>query len=221
MSRLTKSIRRVRDWFVRLLHLDDSPHRIALGAAVGMFIAMTPTVGFQMLIVLFLLWFIPGNRAAGVPIVWVTNPATILPIYGFNYWLGATLLDQPPDATVAEDWGKVAGSVPGLGGLLTAPVAWLGRMWDWLGDLWRAMEDIMGPLWLGSVISGVVAGLVAYALMYYLVDFYRKRLRARLHLLARLQALRARKHADRVARKARTSDAASPGTGDGPRDGAR
>ena len=36
----------------RLLSLDDTPHAIALGTAIGMFIGLTPTVGIQMIIVL-------------------------------------------------------------------------------------------------------------------------------------------------------------------------
>ena len=36
----------------RVLTLDDTPHSIALGTAIGMFVGLTPTVGIQMVVVL-------------------------------------------------------------------------------------------------------------------------------------------------------------------------
>lgn len=201
MVRLAKPLRWVRDWFVGLLHLGDSPGRIAMGAAVGMFVAMTPTIGFQMLIVLFLLLIIPGNRAAGLPVVWITNPATVVPIYGFNYWLGAKLLGATHGTETSQAWREVVRGVPGMEGLFSSPIRWCAETWTWLGQVWHATNDIVGPLWLGSVLTGLAAAGVTYFLMYYLVDFYRKRLKERLHLLASLKARRARKHAERLARK--------------------
>jgi len=205
MSRFTALLRRLRDWFVHLLHLDDSAHRIALGAAVGMLVAMTPTVGFQMLLVLVLLWFIPGNRAAGLPLVWVSNPATLAPIYYFNYRVGVAILGLPAGVNVKSEWAAVVGTMPDVGRLLTSPVRWLGSMWMWLGHVWHAMEKVLPQLWLGSAIVGLVAALVTYLLMYHMVNLYRQRLRERLHLLASLRALRARRHAEREARRGGTS----------------
>lgn len=203
-----KKSQRLRDWFVHLLHLDDSAHRIALGAAVGMFVAMTPTVGFQMLLTLLVLLFIPGNRAAGLPIVWITNPATVVPIYYFNYRIGVFLLGEPEGVNMQADWRKVVDTVPSLGQLFTAPSGWVAEMWQWLGDLWYAMSDIMGQLWLGSILVGLAAGLVAYGLMHWLVRFYRGRIAERLHRLAELRAIRQHRHAERRRRKAEAGAAA-------------
>jgi uncharacterized protein (DUF2062 family) len=44
------------------------------------FVAFTPTVGIQV-IVLFLTWLLCANKAISLPIVWLSNPATIVPIY--------------------------------------------------------------------------------------------------------------------------------------------
>jgi len=210
MSRFTALLRRLRDWFVHLLHLDDSAHRIALGAAVGVFVAMTPTVGFQMLLVLLLLWFIPGNRAAGLPLVWISNPATLAPIYYFNYRVGVVILGRPAGVNVKAEWAAVVEAMPGIARLAASPVRWLGGMWMWLGHVWHAMEKVLPQLWLGSAIVAVAAGLVTYLLMYHLVNLYRRRLKERLHLLASLRALRARRHAERQARRGETS---RPGAG--------
>ena len=46
---------RLKTFFIyRVLHVDDTPHRIALGVAAGIFIAWTPTIGFQMLLTILL-----------------------------------------------------------------------------------------------------------------------------------------------------------------------
>ena len=76
----------------KLLQLDDSPESIALGAAVGMFIAWTPTVGIQMIMVLIMAAVIPMNRIAAFIMIYISNPVTMVPMYYINYVLGLTLL---------------------------------------------------------------------------------------------------------------------------------
>jgi len=201
MMSLGSYVRRLRAWFVHLLHLDDSTHRIALGAAVGMFVALTPTIGFQMLIVLLLLTFIPGNRVAGLPMVWVTNPATAVPVYVFNYRVGAWLLGHRVAGEVYQEWADLVHRVPSFWQVFHSPVIWMGDLWSWLGRFWKAMEGIMAPLWLGSVVVGLAGALATYAVMYCLIRFYRDRLRGRLERLAHLRGLRARRHAARRKRK--------------------
>ena len=53
-----------------LLALDDSPHAIAAGAAVGIWLGLTPTVGIQMVLVALLALICRGwlyfNRTAAL-----------------------------------------------------------------------------------------------------------------------------------------------------------
>ena len=65
----------------RILHVDDTPHRIALGVAIGMFVAWTPTIGFQMGLTVLLCALFRANKLVGVPLVWISNPLTIIPVY--------------------------------------------------------------------------------------------------------------------------------------------
>ena len=80
----------------RILMLDDTPHSIAMGVTVGMFIGITPTVGIQMVLVMLLAaltWrFFQFNRMAALLTVYVSNPITTLPIYYFNYKVGTPLV---------------------------------------------------------------------------------------------------------------------------------
>ena len=69
--RFRRSIVKARRFIVKnILHADDPPERLAMGAAIGMFVTFTPTVGFQMMLTLFLSWLFRANKVIGLPIVW-------------------------------------------------------------------------------------------------------------------------------------------------------
>ena len=151
-----------RRWFVHLLHLDESAHRIALGAAIGIFIAFTPTVGLQMLLVFLVTSVIPANRVAGVPMVWLTNPATIPFVYWFNLWVGIRIVGGS-DAMLQKF--RLA-----ITSLVDRDLTWWGLIKEW----WDLAMTVALPLWIGSAVVGVAAGVVAYGIMYYLIRGYRR-----------------------------------------------
>lgn len=78
----------------RLLQINDTPESIALGTAMGTFIAMTPTVGIQMVLMIIVGTIIRANRVAGCVMVYISNPFTLVPIYWFDYWIGSVTLGQ-------------------------------------------------------------------------------------------------------------------------------
>jgi uncharacterized protein (DUF2062 family) len=100
-----KKIRQVplREWWPRtkhffvhgIFHLDDTPHRIALGVAIGMFVAWTPTIPFQMMLTVALCFVCRANKVVGLPFVWLTNPLTLIPVYTPNLFVGQWLLGKP------------------------------------------------------------------------------------------------------------------------------
>ena len=158
---LRRGWNKVKGWFVSLLHLDDSSHRIALGVAVGAFIAVTPTWGVQMLLVVALAWLVRANKVAGIPMVWVTNPLTNGPIYSFCYVIGQALVGGPGLGEVRE----------ALAGFSDSSLGWgeLGRLW--LAMMWHAAL----PLWVGTVVVGLAGGAVCYVIFYYGIRSYRRR----------------------------------------------
>ena len=87
---------KLKTFIVWLMMLNDTPHSIAMGVAVGFFIALTPTVGVQMVLIVLLSLFIRCNRTSGLPMAWVTNPFTMAPIFYFNYWVGTLILRIEP-----------------------------------------------------------------------------------------------------------------------------
>ncbi len=188
---------KTKAWFIHLLHLDDSAHTIALGAAIGVFIAMTPTIGFQMLLIYFIASIFRANRVAGVPMAWITNPATILPIYSFNLLVGIKVVGG--SAAMREEFEQA------LQGIMNKDLPW----WDLVKQWWDVAMHVTLPLWVGSIVVGLVSGAVAYAVMYYLITVYRRHHRRRLELEAAAQ----RAADDAVA--ARREDIGATGDADG------
>jgi len=175
---------KLRDWFVHLLHLDASAHRIALGAAIGVFVAFTPTIGVQMLLIFFLTSLFRANAAAGVPMAWLTNPATMVPVYWFNLWVGIkivggtqSMLDRFESAVAA---------------IVSRDLTW----WQLVKEWWDLVMSVAWPLWVGSVVVSLVLAALTYGLMYYLITVYRRAHQH--HLAARAAAEAAGRGADRA-----------------------
>jgi uncharacterized protein len=124
--------------------LDDTPHRIALGMAIGIFIAWTPTVGVQMMLAIPLAYLLRANRLASVIGVHLSNPITLLPVYWLDYYLGAMLLGNPltfeefREILMSDDWARC-----------------------WRGLLSVGIE-LAGAIWLGGLILGACFGGLGY-----------------------------------------------------------
>ncbi len=162
---------RLRPLFRWLVRLRSSPKAIAGGLALGTFLAMTPTVGIQIVLALFLATVINVNRGATIPPLWISNPLTVAPIYTLNYWLGAKFIGGPPVAEVSS--------------LLVSFSKTLARLdlWDMKEQFYSILhmgKEILLPLLLGSCITGCIAAVLVYA--------------ASLRLLRVLLRKRARRH---------------------------
>ncbi len=140
-----------RKWFRALLMLDGTPHEIALGAAIGMFIALTPTVGIQMLIVLTVALltrpFFRFNKMAGLLAVYVSNPLTLVPLYWFNYTIGTIYFPS----TISRDEFAQIFEYHGLQ--------------EWWHAMVHLFVDLGVPLLTGSLVVATLGGLVTYPLV--------------------------------------------------------
>ena len=72
----------------RIIHVDDSPHRIALGVAMGFFTAFLPFLGLHTISALFLAFVTRANKAVALLCSWICNPFTVVPIFIPSYLLG-------------------------------------------------------------------------------------------------------------------------------------
>jgi uncharacterized protein len=135
----------------RLLQIDDSAESIARGVALGVFVAMTPTVGVQMIIIAIVNTVCRANRLAGLLMVYISNPLTMVPIYWVDYQVGRWLLGQP--SISHEDFAaifEVAG--PNL----------LSRLGSFVERLGAFSWEVAGPLFVGGVLVGAVCALPSY-----------------------------------------------------------
>jgi uncharacterized protein (DUF2062 family) len=165
-ARLRLLKRRSRRFLIHtVLHADDPPHRIAWGVAIAMFVTFTPTVGFQMVLAVFLAWLLGGNKAVCVPIVWISNPATIIPIYYLCYRIGRFILGG--EGVGLAWWGQ----------LTQPPDAW----WPRVQFYWQRFTEIAAPLWIGSLIFAALAAYLSYYLAYYTICGYRLKRWGKLH----------------------------------------
>ena len=128
-------IRQVKLMVVRFVRLRGLPDEIAKGVALGIFIGMTPTFGFQMAIAIFFAYLLRENRLAAILGVWVTNPVTAPFIYAAEYEVGHRLLGMERFELPSE-------------------LTW--QAYSTLG--W----EILFPMWFCSIIFGVIFGFVAY-----------------------------------------------------------
>lgn len=89
---------------VRMRQLEGSPHYLALGMAVGVFIAITPIIPLQTIVAIALAFLVRGSKSAAVLGTWLSNPLTIPLVYYANYQVGCALLGcQTMVDTIAFD----------------------------------------------------------------------------------------------------------------------
>ncbi|MFN3189671.1 MAG: DUF2062 domain-containing protein [Aureliella sp.] len=171
MKFIGKSIRKymqvAKDFCVyKILHADDPPHTLALGIAIGMFVTFTPLIGFQMVLSFALAWLLKANKAVGVPIVWISNPLTIIPIYYPCYVIGCKLLGTP---VVSDEWTLIGDEWKALAA--DPATRWRDKVSFW----WDNLMDFVGPLWLGCMVVATVTGVLSYYISLFAIRQYRLR----------------------------------------------
>jgi len=157
-----------------LIEIEGTPESIALGAAVGMFIALTPTIGIQMtvsvivgtLINRYTRWTM--NRIVAVAMCWVSNPVTMLPLYYGYLWLGWILTGRgwmPPFSL--EGWQQQFSTY-----LQRDPsqMTWVDQI---KGFVMAGLGELALPMWIGSLIIATLISIPLYPLTLGMVRRYR------------------------------------------------
>jgi uncharacterized protein (TIGR03546 family) len=141
--------RTLKDRFWALIRLNNSPHEIALGVAIGAFIAITPLYGFHTLLVI--LAAVSIRRVNKIAILLGTNVSTT-PTFPFITWAGYSI----------GRW---------MLGAAYPPIHWaMFRHMDMNG-----LMKFYVPLFLGSLVLGFFAAVVLYGLTRWFVTARRGR----------------------------------------------
>ncbi|MCH2202595.1 MAG: DUF2062 domain-containing protein [Fuerstiella sp.] len=143
----------------RILALDDTPHAVALGAAVGTLFGMTPTVGLQTIEVLLfalltrrLFYF---NRTAALALIYISNPLTVAPIYYALYKAGTCFV---PGEVTLRQFREIL-TFQGFAG--------------WWQSVHQLVADVGLPLAVGTAVVAPVTAAVTYPVTRFLLQWYR------------------------------------------------
>jgi uncharacterized protein len=134
----------------RLFVLDDTPERIALAFALGVFLAFSPLLGLHTFLGLLFAFFFGLNRIALLLGVFVNNPWTLIPIYAAGTYLGGLLVGFPSRPPLPH---------------FDLQSVWSSRFWVQLAGQWH----LLTPLLLGSSILSVLAAALSYAAALYFI----------------------------------------------------
>jgi hypothetical protein len=157
-------IRRGIDKLIELARQKDTPHRIGLGMALGIFIGILPIMGIQMAVVTIFALPLRGNLKAAIAGVWISNPLTFIPMYWSYYVFGLLFV---PSRRIT--WGEFTELIINAAD------------WDWgniTGSMRRMLDfgaDVLIPMWIGAAILAFVFGVPTYFFTYRFVITYRER----------------------------------------------
>ncbi len=163
--------RRLKDLIInRILGVADTPKRIAFGVFLGFFVAFTPTIGFQIVLYLAIAALLRANKVVGIPILFISNPVTAVPLYWFCWWVGAQILGTPEDGMNRDELrARVSEGQAATGDWTTA---------IWTVDFWKdslsTLAAMGAELWLGSIVLGLASGVIGYFLALWGVRIYRR-----------------------------------------------
>ncbi len=141
-------------YFSHLLKSNSTTPEVADGLAIGMFVGWLPVIGLQMYIALVLTRLFKRNTIAGVMAVFVTNPITAFPIYFFNLWVGNFFYSKE-----SVTFLQLYETVKTLN----------------FRDILVLGQDVLVPLWTGSVLIGLIMAWISQRLCLRYYDRIKKK----------------------------------------------
>jgi uncharacterized protein len=149
--------RSLRYQTLRLSRLHRSPHTVALGLAIGAFVAVLPVMGIQMLMAVAIAWMLRGSAAAALAGTFVANPLTYPGLWLASYEMGCLILGVGSIFSGGlEVLSQARFDVAALSPELLAGSGW--RLWK--------------PMLIGAVPLGLAAAMISYFLGRRLVMSY-------------------------------------------------
>jgi uncharacterized protein (DUF2062 family) len=136
----------------RVRELQGNPHYVALGMAIGVFVAITPTIPFHTVIAVAMAYLLGASRPAAIIGVWASNPFTVVFLYIICYKLGIVLFGNSfGDAeTVKALVASMESGIP------------LKEQIHVFVDFFHTRLKLFFAMIAGGVILGIPCGLIAY-----------------------------------------------------------
>jgi uncharacterized protein len=153
----------------RVRRLPDTPHRVARGSALGVFLAFSPFFGLHLVAALIAPFLVRGNVIASVLTSFVGNPITWPFIIPAALGLGRGVLGSyylGPDRSVPEAVGHATSDLwHNFMAIFTSATA----QWQGLLGFWH---EVFLPYLVGGGILGLFFGGIAYVLTLRLLNAY-------------------------------------------------
>ena len=143
-------LRTLRYYYYRLVRLHSTTGEIARGVAIGCFCGCLPLFGLQVIFSLAFATLFKGQRFVAAATTWISNPFTYIPLYGFGFHLGRSLLGYQ-NLTFPKEAIRSINLLSELGG------------------------DFLIALFFGCIVLGMSLAVVGYWSSFYLVERARKR----------------------------------------------
>lgn len=153
----------------RAKRISASPHKIALGFAIGAFVSFTPFIGLHFVLAGLLAWLLRGSILASALGTAVGNPISFPLIWWGTYNVGGWLLGYEHRSEIVIDLPH---------GFWLMLVRDFGGFWK---QFWEVLGPIIVPMMVGALPLGAVVGLVVYFLVRPAVASYQRRRQALLN----------------------------------------
>lgn len=157
----------LRDKLKSIMQVHETPHRIALAFALGVFMGNSPFLGLHYIGGIFLAWIFRLNKLVAFVGVSVNNPWTIVPISTFSVWLGAKLL-AIKDVLPEVDWNGMT---------FTTVMAWLKGLVTDSDNFFNLVLDLMPMIKsfiVGSFIVCTLSSVASYFIILPIAKRYKK-----------------------------------------------
>jgi uncharacterized protein (DUF2062 family) len=167
----------VKKAYDRFLKIRGHPREIALGFALGLFVAMTPFLGLHTIVAVAVAALFKWNKISAAVSVWITNAVTIPIIYSITYLIGAGIMGLDKAINLKE-----------LNSLSA------------IGDLILQTPEIVWAMTVGGVVVGLPLAVIGYYVAFSITRRYQEEIKAKIarskEKLAQKRQLRKAKSAD-------------------------
>ena len=138
-----------------LIHVEDSPSRVALAFSLGIFIAFSPILGIHTGLAIAIAIGFRLNKAAILVGAWTNNPWTIAPMYSAGTLLGCFVLGVSPASLGEIDWSLS------------------GR--EFYTSLAAGLRPLLMPFIVGNLVLGAAAAAVSFFALRFLLTRQKRR----------------------------------------------
>lgn len=178
----------------RIKRLPDTPHKIALGFACGIFVSFSPLFGFHFVYAAFCALIVRGNMLAALSGTFFGNPLTFPLIATVSYRLGHDLMGLAVDE--AEVLGLMDAMFAGISGTWHSFLSIFGLSEPAWADVNEFFKGVFWPYFVGGIIPGAVSAVIGYFLSRPLITAYQARRRMRMRKRAEKRRARTAQSAD-------------------------